>query len=98
MVTTLLTRALVLDDAVGLFSNLLKAYAETFKNTSSDTFALAHQSDEQVLGANVVVVQSASFVNRKLDDFLRPWGETNLTGGGAFTAADYEFDRGSDFN
>ena len=51
-------------------ANLVQADAEALEHAGGDAFALAHQAEEQVLGADVVVVQPARLVDRELDDLL----------------------------
>ena len=50
-----------------------------------------------MLGANVVVVQAASFVNSQLDHAFRPWSETDLAHDHAVSTPDDELHRRAHF-
>ena len=49
---------------------LLEVHAEGLEHAGGDALALADEAEEQVLGADVVVVETASFVDGELDDLL----------------------------
>ena len=59
------------DDLHHLLAHLLQADAEAFQDAGRDPFAFTHQPEEQVLGADVVIIQPPRLVHRQLDDFLR---------------------------
>ena len=50
-----------------------------------------------MLGPDVVMAESSSFINSELNDLFCSWREANLPRGSAFTSADDELHRGSDF-
>lgn len=50
-----------------------------------------------MFGADVVVIESARFIDGEFNDLLRSWGEPNFSEHGAVAAADDEFDGGSNF-
>ena len=49
---------------------LLEADAEALEHAGGDALALAHEAEQQVLGADVVVVEPARLVDGQLDDLL----------------------------
>ena len=73
-------------------ADLVQAHAERLEHARGDALALADQAEQQVLGADVVVVQPARLVDRQLDDLLRPWRQADVAGNRAVTAADDELD------
>src|SRR3954447_14421960 len=48
-----------------------------------------------MLSSNVVVVETACLIDGELDDFLCPWGETDLTHHHGLAAANDELDSGT---
>ena len=46
-----------------------------------------------MLGADVVVIESARFVDRELDDLLGAWRQTDVAGDRAIATTDDELDR-----
>ena len=79
-----------------LGAHLVQGHLEALQHPGGDALALAQQSDEQVLGAYVVVVQPPGLVDRELDDLLRPGCEALLTRGRPLAAPDDELDGGPD--
>ena len=75
-----------------LRADLLQVDAQRFEHARGDALALAHQAEQQVLGADVVVVQPTRFVDRQLDDLLGPRRQADLAGNRAVAAADDELD------
>src|SRR5690606_19826488 len=71
--------------------------AEAFKHASSNAFALTDEAEQQMLCADVAVVQPASFVDGELDDLLGARGKADLAKHGPVAAADDELDRGANF-
>ena len=55
------------DDLHHLRADLFEIHAEAFQHAGGDAFAFADQAEQQVLGADVVVVQPARLVDRQLD-------------------------------
>src|SRR5438093_891579 len=53
------------------------------------------QSQQEVLGADIVVTQPACFVEGQFQHFLGPWGERDFLVGSPLTAADGGFDLGA---
>ena len=74
------------EDARCFGANALKVYAEAFQHAGGDAFALAHQAEEQVLCADVVVVEPARFVDGQLDDLLGTRRQADLAQDGAIAA------------
>ena len=58
-------------------------------------FALADESEQQVLRADVVVTEAARLVDRQFDDALRTRRQPDLAHNRAVTAADDELDGGA---
>ena len=87
----------LVQDVNDLRANLVEADAERLEHAGGDALAFADQAEQQVLGADVVVVQSARFVDRQLDDLLGARRQADVAGDGAIAAADDELDRAADF-
>jgi hypothetical protein len=49
------------DDLHDLVTNVLKVDAHTFQGTSGDSFTFVEETQKNVLGADVAVVETASF-------------------------------------
>ena len=81
-------------DADDLVADLVEVHAEGLEDAGGDALALADEAEQQVLGADVVVAEAARFVDRELDDALRPWRQPDLTDDRTVTAADDELDGG----
>ena len=75
-----------------LGAHLLQADAEALQHAGGDALALAHQTQKQMLGADVVVVEAARLVHRQLDHLLGPWSQADLARDGSVAAADDELD------
>ena len=84
------------EDARRLGAHALEVDAEALEHAGGDAFALADEAEEQVLGADVVVVQAARFVDGQLDDLLGARRQADLADDGAVAAADDELDGGAD--
>ncbi|CAB4775984.1 unannotated protein [freshwater metagenome] len=56
------------NDLLDLGAHRLKRDAEGLKRLCGDSFALVDQPKQDVLGADVVVIEQASFFLRKYDD------------------------------
>ena len=57
-------------DADDLVADLVQVHAEDSEHARGDALALAHEPQQQVLGADVVVAQPARLVDGQLDDPL----------------------------
>ena len=64
-----------------LVADLLGVRVEVEQDPGGDALVLAHQSQQDVLGADVVVAQAQRLAQRKLEDLLRARRERDLTGG-----------------
>ena len=64
--------------AACLGSDLVEIDPEALEDARRNAFSFAHEADEKVLCAYVVVLQSPGLVNGQLDDLLGPGGETYL--------------------
>ena len=86
-----------LGEDAGVFgADPLEADAEALEDAGGDAFALADEAEEQVLGADVAVVEAAGLVDGELDDLLGARSEADLAHDGAVAAADDELDGGAD--
>ena len=79
-------------DACRLGAHALQVDAQALQDAGGNAFALADEAQQQVLGADVVMVQPARFVDGKLDDLLRPRREAYLAHRRTLAAADDELD------
>ena len=65
----------LLDRLLDLLLDFLEIDVEIGQDSSRDTFALADEAKEDVLGAHVFVVQPGSLLPRHLEDFANPISE-----------------------
>src|SRR5262245_16270585 len=63
------------NDELNGAANFVQLDAEITEHFRRDTFALAYESEQQVLRSDVVVVEALRLLLRKLQDFPRPLGE-----------------------
>ena len=90
-------RVLLAERRDDLVADLLERNAERLEHARGDPLAFAHETEEQVLGADVAVAELASLVDRELDDLLRAWRKRDLAGRRrGVAAADDELDRRAD--
>ena len=80
-------------DADDLVANLVEVDAQRLEDAGRDAFALADETQQQVLGADVVVTEASSLVDGELDDALRAGCQPDLTDDRSIAAADDELDR-----
>ncbi len=79
-----------------LVPDLLERNAERFEDPGRDPLALAHETEKQVLGADVAMAELPSLIDRELDHLLGAWRERDLARGGRrIAAADDELDCGA---
>src|SRR5262249_15926555 len=71
-----------------LVADLLRVRIEIEQDPRRYALVLAHQPEQDVLGADVVVAEAQGLSERELQDLLRPRRERNLTGGDLFAGAD----------
>ena len=76
--------------------DLVQADAERLQHAGGDPFALADQTEEQMLRSDVVVAQPAGFVDRELDHALGSRSEPNLAHDRPVPTTDDELDGGPD--
>jgi hypothetical protein len=84
------------EDVDDLVPHLVQVDAQALEHAGGDALALADQAEEEVLGADVVVPQPASFVDGQLDHALRARGQPHLADDGPIASPDDELDRGAD--
>ena len=77
-------------------ADLVQVDAEALEHARGDALALAHQTEQQVLRADVVVTQAARLVDGQLDDALGARGQADFADDRSIAAADDELDRGPD--
>ena len=70
-----------------LVADLLGVGVEVEQDAGGDALVLAHQPEQDVLGADVVVPEAQGLAQRELQDLLRPWREGDLPGRDLFPAA-----------
>ena len=79
-----------------LVADLVQVHAQRLQDARGDALALAHEAQQQVLRADVVVAQPAGLVDGQLDDALGARGQADLAHDRAVAPADDELDRGPD--
>src|SRR5581483_4227453 len=72
----------------GLRPDLLQIDAQAFQDARGDALAFTDQTQQQVLGADVMVSQPPRFVDGQLDDLLGARRQADLANDHAVTAAD----------
>ena len=80
----------------GLHAHFRRVHAEVREHARGDAFAFADQAEQQVFGADIVVVELARFFEGELDDAFGARGEHHLLLHGLPAAADDRFDFGPD--
>ena len=85
-------RGRLVQDVDDLGADLVQADAERLEHAGGDALALAHEPEQQVLGADVVVVEPSRLVDRQLDHLLGARGQSDIAGHRAITATDDELD------
>src|SRR5262245_7209337 len=84
----LLSPAGAREHADDLVANLVRIRVEVEQDARSNTFVLAHEAEQDVLGADVVVTEAERFAQRELQHLLRARREWNLTGRDLVALAD----------
>ncbi len=74
-------------------ADLVQVDPERLEYAGGDALALPDEAEEQVLGADVVVAESARLVDGQLDDALRARGQAHLADDRPIAATDDELDR-----
>src|SRR3712207_1009424 len=80
------------ENPLRLRSHPLEVYTEAFEHTRRNAFTLSDEAKQQVLRANVVMIQTSSLVNGELDNLLCPWCQADLPHGGAVAPTNDELD------
>jgi hypothetical protein len=89
-------RARLVQHVIHLLAHLVQAHAQTLEHAGRDALTLSHQAQEQVFGANIVVVEAAGFLDGELNDLLGSGGQPDIAGYGALTAPDDELHGAAD--
>ncbi len=76
------------EHADDLVADLLGVGVEVEQDARGDAFVLAHEPEQDVLGADVVVAERQRFAQRELEHLLRARGERDLAGGDLVALAD----------
>src|SRR5262249_39029699 len=76
------------EHADDLVADLLGIGVEVEQDPRGDALVLAHEPEQDVLGADVVVAEAQRFAERELEDLLRARGERNLSGRDLVALAD----------
>ena len=84
------------EDANDLMAHLVQVHAQALQHAGGDALALAHQAQQQVLRADVVVAQATRFVDGEFDDALGARRQAHFTHDRAIAAADDELHGGPD--
>ena len=77
-------------------AHLVEVDAERLQDAGGDPLALAHEAEQEVLGADVVVAEAAGFIDRQLDHPFGARRQPDLADDRAIAAADDELDGGPD--
>src|SRR5881227_2025354 len=83
-----LTAAGAGEHADDLVADLLGVGVEVEQDPGGDPFVLAHEPEQDVLGADVVVAEGERFPQRELEHLLRARGERDLPGRDLVALAD----------
>src|SRR5207237_1191223 len=78
-----------------LVADLLGVRVEVEQDARSDTLVLAHEAEQDVLRADVVVAKRQRLAQRELEDLLGARGERDLAGGDLLAGADDAHDLGA---
>ena len=90
-------RCALAQDTGGLRADLLQVYTQTLQHAGRDALALSDQTEQEMLCANIVMVETTGFVNGKLNDLLRSGSQPYFTRCGSIAPSDDELDRRTDF-
>ncbi len=66
-----------LQDTARLPANLFRRHAQPLQDIQPDAFILAHEAEQQMLSADVVVAHAAGFFDGKLENLLGPRRQLN---------------------
>ena len=73
------------------FADIFELEPEVHENLGGDAVVLAEEPEEDVLGADIVVIEVAGFFDRVLDDLFGAWSLRELAHGDHFWASADEF-------
>ena len=76
------------EHADDLVADLLRVRVEVEEDPCGDAFVLAHETEQNVLGADVVVAEGECFAQRQLEDLLGARRERDLAGGDLVALSD----------
>src|SRR5207248_10464273 len=75
-----------------LVAYLIQGHAEALQHAGGDALALAHETEQEMLGPNVMVVEAARLVHRQLDHLFGARSQADVARDGAVAAANDELD------
>ena len=84
------------EHADDLVADLLGVGVEVEQDAGGDALVLAHEAEQDVLGADVVVAERERLAQRELEHLLRARRERDLAGGDLLAGADDADDLGAD--
>ena len=84
------------EHADDLVADLLGVGVEVEQDAGGDALVLAHEAEQDVLGADVVVAEAQRLAQRELEHLLGARGERDLAGGDLLAGADDPDDLGAD--
>ena len=84
------------EHADDLVADLLGVGVEVEQDAGGDALVLAHEAEQDVLGADVVVAEAERLAQRELEHLLGARGERDLAGGDLLAGADDADDLGAD--
>ena len=80
-----------------LGANFLQRHAEAFQHAGSDAFAFTDQTQQQVFGADIVVIKATSLIYREFNNFFGAGGQPNLPHHDAVAPPDDKLDGATNF-
>jgi hypothetical protein len=83
---------LFIEDLDDVRPHLLQAEAKAFQHSCPYALALPEQSQEEVFGAEIGVVEAPRFIDGKLHHSLRSWGQAYFAGHKVIPTANNAFD------
>jgi hypothetical protein len=83
---------LLFEDLDDVRSHLLQAEAKALQHSCAYALALPEQSQEEVFGAEKMMVEAPCFIDGKLHHFLRSWGQAYFAGHAVISTANNAFD------
>ena len=83
---------LLFEDLDDVRPHLLQAETEAFQHSCAYALSLPEQSQEEVFGAEKMMVEAPRFIDGKLHHFLRSWGQAYFAGHKVISTVNNAFD------